>query len=111
MIYSDTKERGSSAIVATVKELSANDSTGRVVVTDDYTFRDTRRTLHSQIVSSFEFRDGKIIKQTDECDSVSFARQSFGGIKGFVAGHVSLIRRCSAMKKLKEERPEAFHAR
>lgn len=110
MICSDNKKRIKSDIEATVKELSANDSTGRAVVIDDYTFRDTGRKVHNQIVSTFSFQDGKIIKQIDECDSVSWGRQAFGGIQGYVAGHVEFIRRGKAMKKLKSERPQAFLA-
>jgi ketosteroid isomerase-like protein len=97
-----------SDIAAAVKELSANDSTGRVVVIDDYTFRDTGRKVHNPIVSKFEFRNGRIIRQTDDCDPVSWARQAFGGFKGFLAGHIGFIRRRKAMKKLKTERPQAF---
>ena len=108
MACSDSKTGVKSDIAATVKELSANDSTGRVVVIDDYTFRDTGRKVHNQIVSAFEFRGGKITKQTDDCDAAAWARQAFGGFKGFVAGHIGFVRRSKAMKKLKSERPEAF---
>ena len=110
MICSDNKEGIKSDIAVTVTELSAGDSTGRAVVIDDYTFRETGRKVHNRIVSAFSFRDGKIIKQTDECDSVNWARQAFGGIQGYVAGHVEFIRRGKAMRKLKAERPEAFPA-
>ena len=99
MICSDN-ERGKSDIVATVQELSANDTTGRAGVVDDYTFRDTGRKVHNKITSVFGFKDGKIVTQTDDCDAASWARQTFGGLKGFVAGHVGFIRRRSAMKKL-----------
>lgn len=104
----DNKAGVKSDIAATVKELSANDSTGRVVVIDDYTFRDTGRKVHNQIVSQFEFRRGKIIKQTDACDAAAWARQAIGGFQGYVAGHIGFIRRGKAMKKLKSEHPEAF---
>lgn len=108
MICSDNKERIKSDIAVTVTELSAGDTKGRAVVIDDYTFRDTGRKVHDRIVSTFSFRDGKIIKQTDECDSVDWAHQAFGGIQGYVAGHVEFIRRSKAMGKLKAERPQAF---
>lgn len=108
MACSDNKSGVKSDIKATVKELSANDSTGRVVVIDDYTFRDTGRKVHNPIVSTFEIRNGKIIKQTDDCDPASWASQAFGGFKGFIAGHVGFVRRSKAMKKLKAEHPQAF---
>lgn len=110
MACSDNKTGVKSEIAVRVKELSANDSTGKAVVIDDYTFRVTGWKVHNPIVSTFEFRDGKIIKQTDDCDAASWASQAFGGFKGFVAGHISFIRRGKAMKKLKEERPHAFQA-
>ncbi len=97
-----------SDIVATVLEFSANDSTGRAVVVDDYTFRDTGRKVHNKIVSQFEFRENRIVKQTDDCDPVCWARQAFGGFQGFVAGNVGPIRRRKAMRKLKAEHPDAF---
>lgn len=108
MACSDNKAGVKSDIAATVKELSANDSTGRAIVIYDYTFRDTGREVHNQIVSMFEFRAGKISKQTDDCDAAAWARQAFGGFKGFVAGHIGFVRRGKAMKKLKSERPKAF---
>jgi ketosteroid isomerase-like protein len=110
MICSDNKEGVKSDIMATVRELSANDSTGRVVVLDDYTFRDTGQSVHNKIVSLFEFREGRIIKQTDTCDPVCWSRQAFGGFTGLIAGYVGFMRRYKAMIKLKEERPQAFLA-
>ena len=108
MACSDNNAGVKSDIKATVKELSADDSTGRVVVIDDYTFRDTGRKVHNEIVSTFEFRNGKIVTQTDTCDAASWASQACGGLKGFLAGHVEWIRRRAAMKKLNIERPQAF---
>jgi ketosteroid isomerase-like protein len=99
MICSDN-DQGRSDIVATVQELSADDSTGRVVVIDDYTFRETKRKVHNPIVSTFEFRNGVIFKQTDACDSVDWAKQAFGGLKGFVTGRIGFLRRHGAMNTL-----------
>lgn len=110
MICSDTKDGVESDIKVTVKELSANDSTGSVVVIDDYTFRETKRKVLNQIDSVFQFQDGKIIKQTDDCDAVCWARQALGGMKGFLAGQLGPIRRVQAMKKLKKEHPDPFSA-
>ena len=108
MICSPNKAGEKSDITATVQELSADESTGRAVVIDDYTYRDTGRKVHNRIVSTFKFLDGKIIEQKDDCDAVSWAKQAMGGFEGFIAGHVSFIRRWKAMKKLREARPNAF---
>ncbi len=108
MICSPNKDGVPSDIKAAVQELSANDSTGRAVVVEDYTYRDTRLPVHNKIISTFEFRDGLIFRQKDDCDPVCWANQAFGGVKGFIAGHIELARRWKAMNKLKEERPQAF---
>lgn len=109
MICSESENGRKSDIVATVKEMVIDDTSGRVVVIDDYTFRDTGRKVRNQIVSDFAFRDGKITSQHDKCDPVSWGRQAFGGVKGFVVGHVDFIRRGKAMKKLRTLYPNAFH--
>ncbi len=107
MICSDN-EKGKSNIKVEIKELSVNDSSGHAIAVEDYTFRDESRGVHNRIVSKFEFRDGLIYKQIDECDPVCWAHQAFGGIKGFFAGHIKAIRRFKAMNKLKAARPQAF---
>jgi ketosteroid isomerase-like protein len=91
MACSDNAAGVKSDITATVKELSANDTTGRVVAIFDYTFRDTNRKVHNPIESTFEFRSGKIIKQTDNCNAASWASQAFGGFKGMIAGRLNAI--------------------
>lgn len=107
MICSPNK-KGLSDIKATVQELTANDSTAHAVVIEDYTYRDNGRKVHNKITSTFEFRDGRILKQEDRCDPVSWANQAIGGVKGFIAGHIEFARRLIAMNKLKTERPRAF---
>ena len=97
-----------SDIAVSVKELSANDSNGRAVIVDTYTFRDKGRKVENQITSRFEFLGGKITKQTDDCDPIVWADQAIGGFFGWLAGRISFIRRRKAMKKLRRERPDAF---
>ncbi len=108
MICSPNKDRVQSDIKATVQELSANDSTGRAVVVEDYTYRDSGRKVHNKIVSTFQFEGDRILHQEDRFDPVSWANQAFGGVKGFIGGHVEFARRLIAMNKLKTERPHAF---
>ncbi len=114
MACSVNKKGVPSDIKATVKQLSANDATGKVLVDFDYTFRGTsknkedKKRVLNPIESTYLFRDGKIIQQTDKADAVNWARQAFGGVLGRVVGHISPIRRIMAMHKLKTERPEAF---
>jgi ketosteroid isomerase-like protein len=108
MACSVNKKGIPSDIKATVQQLSANDATGKVLVDFDYTFRDTGRKVHNPVESTYHFRDGKIIQQTDKADAANWARQAFGGFNGWVAGRFDRIRRNKAMDKLKAERPEAF---
>lgn len=108
MICSPNKDRVPSDIKAIVQELSANGSTGRAVVVEDYTYRDNGRKVHNKIISTFTFQDGRILKQEDRCDPVSWANQAFGAVLGFIPGRVEYARRYLAMHKLKKERPKAF---
>lgn len=108
MICSDNSAGVHSDIQVSVQKLSANDSTGKATTLQDYTYRDNGHNVHNKINSIFEFKEGLIIKQKDDCDPVCWANQAFGGIFGFVAGHFEFIRRLSAMNKLRKARPQAF---
>jgi len=104
-MFCTDNEHGKSDISVTVEELEANDSTGWARIVDNYTIRDSKRVpkprVRNPITSSFEFRDGLILVQKDDCDRVTWAKQAFGGVEGFVMGHCGIIRRCGAMSKLK----------
>jgi ketosteroid isomerase-like protein len=89
-----------SDISATVQSLHADDRKGRASVVDEYTFRDTGRRVRNVIDSRFRFEDGLIIEQTDTCDPRAWARMALGGITGFLAGRVRLLRRWKANRKL-----------
>lgn len=108
MICSVNKDNIPSDIKVHIERLSANDATGSAVVLESYTYRDNNKKVHNKINSTFEFRDGLIYKQNDDCDPVSWANQAFGGIRGFIAGHIEFVRRYRAMDKLRKEHPQAF---
>ena len=108
MICSANKAEVRSDIRVVVQELAANDSSGRAVLVEDYTYRDNGHRVHNKIMSTFEFRDGLIFKHDDDCDPVRWASQAFGSVRGLIPGHVESVRRSAAMKKLKKERPHAF---
>lgn len=109
MICSDNA-KGKSTISATVKDLSADADHGRVVVVEDYLFRATGKSVHNEIVSSFAFRDGKILRQTDTCDPIVWARQAYGGCFGFLMGRWEGLRRCLTMHALRKTDTGAFQA-
>jgi ketosteroid isomerase-like protein len=108
MICSKSPDGKASDIVVTIKELSADDYSGRAITISEYTFREEDRKVRNTIVSHFEFRDGKILSQLDDCNARVWAKQSIGGLKGFLAGFFPSIIRKKAMKKLRDERPKAF---
>lgn len=102
-----------SDIEAKVMEASANEDSGRALVIDSYTFGgdggdDKGRRVVNKIESKFEFRDGLIFRQIDVCDRKEWARKAYGGITGFLLGHLGFVVRLMAMRKLKKAHPHAF---
>jgi hypothetical protein len=81
---------------------SANERTGSTSWVADYTFDDngTKRDVHNELKSSFEFKDGLIIKQTDDCDARKWAMQALGPVKGIAAWLVPALRQKKAKEKL-----------
>jgi len=102
MICSPDAKGTPSDIVVSVQQSSADDKTGRAVVVDTYTYRETGRKVRNKITSDFEFEGGKIKRQSDKCHAASWASQALGGFKGFIAGRIGPIRRKKAMKKLND---------
>jgi ketosteroid isomerase-like protein len=90
-----------SDITATVQSVHADDLQGRASVVDEYTFRDTGRPVRNVIDCRFRFKDGLIIEQTDTCDERAWAGLALGGITGFLAGRIRLLRSWKANGKLK----------
>ena len=62
-----------------------------------YTFSKTGRKVHNSIVAQFEFKDGRIIKHTDEFNLHRWAKQAIG-FKGLLLGGTPFFR-----KKLQEQ--------
>jgi hypothetical protein len=89
-------------IQSTFEILAADSDTAIARVVDDYTFSDTGRRVHNVIESRFRFRDGLIIEHIDSCDAPKWAAMAIGGIGGFIAGRVGLVRRYRAARMLRE---------
>lgn len=62
-----------------------------------YTFSQTGRKVHNVIEAKFEFKEGKIIKHTDDFHLRTWAKQALG-FKGFLLGGTSFFQ-----KKLNEQ--------
>ena len=111
MICTPDEHRKEIKIKVDVENLEANDSTGRAVIVDDYTFRLSGKPVHNKIESKFKFSDGKIIEHIDDCDASDWASQAYAGIwmlPGVFLGRIETIRRGLAMKKLRKFDPTAF---
>jgi hypothetical protein len=82
--------------------VNADERTGYVNWEADYTFDDsgTERKVHNKLNSSFEFKDGLIIKQTDDCDVRGWAMQALGPVKGLAAWLFPWLRHRTAKEKL-----------
>ena len=86
--------------------VDADDRAGLVRKDKKYTFgtssnQSLRRPVYNVIESRFLFQDGQISSHHDTCDAKEWARQAMGGIIGFLAGRVRLLRSRGAKKKLK----------
>ena len=78
----------------------ADDVSGHVKVVDEYTFTDTGRKVRNVIDSRFLFTDHLVAAHRDECDPRAWAAMAIGGVGGFLAGRVGLLRRWKARRKL-----------
>jgi hypothetical protein len=85
---------------ASFEVVTADDRMSLVRVVDQYTFSDTQRFVRNVIDSHFQFQDGLIVNQRDTCDPRAWAAMAFGGVKGFLAGRIPLLRRRAAARKL-----------
>jgi len=97
--------------------LEADDRVGRARLFEKYQFGASRRDnekgvpVVNRIESRFEFEDGLIKRQDDDCDPKEWARQAMKGhpIRAFLAGRIRLVRSKGADKKLRtflDENPE-----
>ncbi|WP_178985040.1 nuclear transport factor 2 family protein [Winogradskyella helgolandensis] len=71
--------------------VSANENSGSAHWEAHYTFSKTGRKVHNKIDASFEFKDGLIIKHTDEFDLHKWAKQAMG-IKGIFFGGMQFFK-------------------
>jgi hypothetical protein len=87
-------------IQCTFEVIAADDSEGVVRLIDEYTFTDTGRHVRNPIESRFRFARGKIISQSDACDSRAWAAMALGGVSGYIAGRLRFVRALKAHGKL-----------
>jgi ketosteroid isomerase-like protein len=66
-------------------DVHANEKNGSAKWTANYTFSKTKRPVVNKITSSFEFRDGKIIRHYDQFNLWKWSRQALG-LPGYLLG-------------------------
>ena len=66
-------------------KVSAEESSGRAEWTAIYNYGPKKRLVVNKIKSQFEFRNGKIIEQTDSFDLWKWSRQALGPL-GYILG-------------------------
>lgn len=71
-------------------DVEANDTDGRAHWMATYTFTKTGRKVVNDVHSSFEFDNGKIVKQTDKFSLPRWSQQAFG-LKGRLLGRTSFM--------------------
>ena len=75
----------------TFSNIKANKTTGAVHWEATYTFSKTGRKVHNKIDATFEFKDGLIVKHTDNFKLHLWAKQALG-FKGMVLGRTSYFK-------------------
>ena len=71
--------------------IEANEKEGSAHWEAFYTFSKTGRKVHNKIDAAFEFKDGLIIKHTDDFDLHNWAKQAMG-FKGLIIGRTSYFK-------------------
>ena len=109
MICSKNKRGTKSDLHVEVSRLSTDGDTGTSEVVFTYHMRNENRKkspigrrVRNPTRSTFTFQDGKIVRQIDTANAALWGSKAFGGLFGFIVGHVGLVRRCLAMHKLRK---------
>jgi ketosteroid isomerase-like protein len=83
--------KGATDLELTLNDVQADDRTGRAQWDARYTFSMSGKKVLNRITSEFEFKDGKILRQTDHFDFWTWARQAIGPT-GLLLGWTPLVR-------------------
>lgn len=85
-------ERSGGNIDISFANVVADDTTGKAEWVAQYLFSSTGRNVINRIHAEFEFRDGKIVRHTDQFDLHKWAAQALG-LKGQLLGGFSFFRK------------------
>ena len=90
-------------ITCTIRVLFLYEQTGSAHWEARYLFSKTGRSVYNKIEAQFEFKDGKIIKHTDDFDLHKWASQAMGW-KGKILGGTGFFN-----KKLQQQTHHMLH--
>jgi len=85
-------ERAKGNLEISFSDIQANDKSGKAKWTAKYHFSKTNRNVVNKIKASFEFKDGLIIKHTDNFDFYNWSKQALG-TTGLLLGWSSFLRK------------------
>lgn len=85
-------ERSDGNLKITFSEIMANEHLGSAVWIATYRFSKTNRVVVNSISSKFHFKDGLIIKHTDDFDIWNWSKQALG-LKGLLWGWTGFIQK------------------
>jgi hypothetical protein len=85
-------EKSNGSLKIDFSEISANEFLGTAKWVADYRFSKTNRVVVNIISSKFHFKDGLIIKHTDDFDIWKWSKQAFG-IQGLLMGWTGFMQR------------------
>ena len=83
--------RNSYEPISSLTDISFDEKSGKAKWEAFYTFSQTGKKVHNKISASFEFKDGLIVKHTDDFNLHTWAKQAMG-IKGLVLGGTSFFK-------------------
>ncbi|MBL1280981.1 MAG: nuclear transport factor 2 family protein [Fluviicola sp.] len=89
MLCESQKEKN---FIVTFSDIQSDDNTGSAYWEAKYEFSKTGRKVHNKIIAQFEFKDGLIIKHTDDFNLHSWAKQALG-FKGYLFGRTSFFKK------------------
>lgn len=85
-------EKSKGAIAIKFSEIEANEHLGSARWIAQYRFSKTNRKVVNSVASKFTFKDGLIVKQTDDFDIWKWTKQAFGW-KGFLLGWTGFMQK------------------
>ena len=78
--------------IVTYSDIQSDGKAGSAHWEAQYEFSQTGRKVHNRINAQFEFKDGLIIKHTDDFNLHSWAKQALG-FKGYLLGKTSFFQK------------------